>query len=120
VSRRSSASVGPELMVEWWAHPTARAVEAILMERGRHPELADALFARVFDPPGRFTAAVLQSYARLGQLDARLVTPVVEDIGEALVVKHGIDTGALPPPERLAEIVDQAILPSVGVAPPGG
>jgi len=107
-----------ELMVEWLAHPTARAVEAILMERGRHPELAEALFARVFDPPGRFTATVLHTYARLGQLDASLVTPVVEDIGEALVLKHGVDAGAMPPPERLAEIVDQAILPAVGVPPP--
>jgi hypothetical protein len=38
---------------------------------------------------------------------------VVKHIGEALVMKHPIDTG-LAPPQRLAEIVDQAILPTVG------
>jgi AcrR family transcriptional regulator len=109
-----------ELLVEWSQHPSARAVQAVVTQRWRHPELAEALFARVFEPSGRFTAAVLRHYARLGRIDARLVTPVVEDIGEALVFKHAIDTGESPPPERLAEIVDQAILPAVGVPRPAG
>jgi AcrR family transcriptional regulator len=107
-----------ELMIEWSEHPSARAVQAILAERGRYPELVEALYARVFDPAGsRFTATVLGHYARLGHLDARLVTPVVEDIGEALVIKHALDTGEGPGAERLAEIVDQAILPAVGIRP---
>jgi hypothetical protein len=42
---------------------------------------------------------------------------VVEDIGEALVLKLQIDTGEEPSAERLAEIVDQAILPAVGIRP---
>jgi hypothetical protein len=42
---------------------------------------------------------------------------VVEEIGEALVFKHAIDTGEEPSVERLAEIVDQAILPAVGIGP---
>jgi hypothetical protein len=107
-----------ELLVQWSQHPSARAVQAVLTERGRYPELADALFTRVFDPAGRrFTATVLHHYARLGHIDARLVTPVVEDIGEALVLKHAIDTGESPSVERLAEIVDHAILPAVGIGP---
>jgi AcrR family transcriptional regulator len=102
-----------QLLVEWSRHPTVRAVQAILVERHRHPELATRLQG-VFDRAGRrFTATVLHHYARLGHFDPALVTTVVEDIGEALVLKHAIDTGEEPSTERLAEIVDQAILPAV-------
>ena len=104
-----------ELMLEWARHPSARAVQAILADRRRVPELTAGLH-EVFDASGRrFTATVLHHYARLGQLDPALLTPVVEDIGEALVFKHGLDTGEEPGRERLAEIVDQAILPAVGI-----
>ena len=34
---------------------------------------------------------------------------------EAPVIKHALDTGEGPGAERLAEIVDQAILPAVGI-----
>jgi AcrR family transcriptional regulator len=106
-----------QLMLEWSRHPTARAVQAIMIERHRHPELVTRLY-RVFDRAGRrFTATVLHHYARIGHLDPTLVTPVVEDIGEALVFKIAFDTGEEPSTERLAEIVDQAILPAVGIRP---
>jgi AcrR family transcriptional regulator len=106
-----------ELMIEWSRHPTARAVQAIIMERHRHPDLVAGLQG-VFDRAGRrFTATVLHHYAGLGHIDPALVTPVVEDIGEALVIKHGLDTGEEASTERLAEIVDQAILPAVGIRP---
>jgi AcrR family transcriptional regulator len=106
-----------QLMIEWSRHPTARAVQAIMLERHRHPELVAGLYD-VFDRAGRrFTATVLHHYARLGHLDPVLITPVVEEIGEALVFKHAIDTGEEPSAERLAEIVDQAILPAVGIGP---
>jgi AcrR family transcriptional regulator len=106
-----------QLMIEWSRHPTARAVQAIMVEQHRHPELVAGLH-EVFDRAGRrFTATVLRHYARLGHLDPALVTPVVEEIGEALVAKHVLDTGEEPTPQRLAEIVDQAILPAVGIGP---
>lgn len=102
-----------ELLLEWSRHPSARAVQAILTERHRYPELTAGL-QEVFDGAGsRFTATVLRHYARLGHLDPAALTPVVEDLGEALVLKYGIDTGSEPGPDRLAEIVDQAILPAV-------
>ena len=40
----------------------------------------------------------------------------MSDIGEALVIKHQIDTGALPTDDYRAAIVDQAILPAVGLS----
>jgi AcrR family transcriptional regulator len=106
-----------QLMLEWSRHPTARAAQAIVLERHRHPDLVAKLY-RVFDRAGRrFTATVLHHYARLGHIDPALVTPVVEDIGEALVIKIALDTGEEPSAERLGEIVDQAVLPAVGIRP---
>jgi len=34
------------------------------------------------------------------------------------VFKHVVDSGAEPTPEQLAAIVDEAILPAVGMRPP--
>ncbi|ASO21496.1 AcrR family transcriptional regulator [Actinoalloteichus hoggarensis] len=107
-----------EFLVDWTATPTARAVESILAERARHPELAQALYERVFDQKGgRFTRTVLMHYAEHGYLDPALVTDVVTDIGEALVLKHFADSGSPPDAVLLARIVDEAVLPAVGVPP---
>jgi AcrR family transcriptional regulator len=106
-------------LVEWSKTPTAAAVAAILAERGRYPELARALYDRVFEARGgRFTLTVLRHYADRGRFDAGLLTPVVADIGEALVFKYALDVGEMPDEARLAAIVDQAILPALGLGPP--
>lgn len=102
-------------LVGWLGSPTAPVVAAILAERHRRPDLVDALYARVFDTHGgRFTRTVIEHHAARGDIDPRLVTPVVVDIGEALVIKHQIDTGELPDAETRAAIVDQAVLPALG------
>ncbi|AVT37210.1 TetR/AcrR family transcriptional regulator [Plantactinospora sp. BB1] len=107
-------------LVAWMVTPAATAVVAILMERHRHPDLVASLYTRVFDARGgTFTSTVLRHYARQGQLDPALLTPVVMDIGEALVLKYGTDNDHLPGDEVLAAIVDQAILPAVGIGPAG-
>lgn len=102
-------------LVAWLASPTAAITASILSERSRRPELVDALYRRVFDPRGgRFTQTVLEHYCALGAIPASRVTPVVCDIGEALVIKHHIDCGELPGEDILGAIVDQAILPAIG------
>ncbi|MBF6180330.1 TetR/AcrR family transcriptional regulator [Nocardia otitidiscaviarum] len=107
-----------KLLVDWMDTPTARAVAAILLDRARYPELAEAVYSDVFEPAGgRFTSTVLHHYARIGRIDPARLTPVVLDIGEALVLKIAFDTGALPGERTLADIVDQAILPAVGLTP---
>ncbi|WP_243710183.1 TetR/AcrR family transcriptional regulator [Micromonospora sp. KC213] len=105
-------------LVAWMVQPAGLAVMAIMSERQRHPELVEALYDRVFDARGTtFTYTVLRHYAERGQIDPDLVTPVVRDIGEALVFKHVTDTNQLPDDDKLAAIVDQAILPAVGILP---
>ncbi|SFS90486.1 TetR/AcrR family transcriptional regulator [Saccharopolyspora flava] len=108
-----------EQLVGWLEGPNAPAVAAILAERRRRPDLVEALYTRVFDTHGnRFTSTVIHHYAARGAIDPRLVTPVVVDIGEALVLKHQLDTGRTPDADALIAIVDQAILPALGHPPP--
>lgn len=104
-----------EQLVRWLSSPAGQASAAILTERGRRPELVEELYRRVFEARGgRFTRTVLEYYAAQGEIDSRRLTPVVADIGEALVIKHQIDTGAFPDHVTLTAIVDQALLPALG------
>ncbi|MGW0435332.1 TetR/AcrR family transcriptional regulator [Micromonospora sp. NPDC003197] len=107
-----------KMMVDWMSTPAATAVVAIIFERQRNPKLVEALYERVFDARGgTFTLTVLRHYAARGHFDGKLITPVVADIGEALVTKRSLDTGQPPTDDELADIVDQAILPAIGLRP---
>ncbi|MDA0635443.1 TetR-like C-terminal domain-containing protein [Nonomuraea sp. MCN248] len=111
-----------QLMRAWMLSPAGRAVAAILTDPMGAAQVSDAIFEKVFARRGgTFTSTVLQYYADRGHFPAALLTPVVADIGEALVTKRLLD-GTPPSDEDLADIVDQAILPAVGLrAPrPGG
>lgn len=104
-----------ELMVAWTLSPAGRAVAAILTDPKGAPKVSEALFERVFaNKGGTFTSTVLRHYAERGHFPAGLLTPVVADIGEALVTKRLLD-GAPPTDADLADIVDQAILPAIGL-----
>ncbi|GAA2166171.1 MULTISPECIES: hypothetical protein [Glycomyces] len=59
----------------------------------------------------------MRHYADHGRIDPARLTPVVLDIGEALVTKHLLDTGESPSDDYLHAIVDQAILPAIGHHP---
>lgn len=106
-------------LVTWVQSPAARAAAAVLMERQHYGDLVDELYEKVFEARGgRFTLTVLRHYAEHGHIEPARVTPVVADIGEALVLKHVGDTGSPPDEERLEAIVDEAILPAVGASTP--
>jgi AcrR family transcriptional regulator len=104
------------LLTDWMQTPAAAAVSAILAERDRHPELVEALYRRVFDPRGAtFTTTVLRHYAAKGRVDPHRLTFVTTQIGEALVFKLAIDLGRTPTPDEVAAIVDEALLPALGL-----
>ncbi|MFC3892064.1 TetR/AcrR family transcriptional regulator [Lentzea rhizosphaerae] len=104
------------LLTDWMATPAAGAVLVITSERARYPELAEALYSKVFDPRGgTFTTTVLRHYAASGRVDPRRLTPITTQIGEALVFKLSIDNGRIPDVDELAAIVDEALLPALGL-----
>ncbi|WP_344215148.1 TetR-like C-terminal domain-containing protein [Nonomuraea bangladeshensis] len=106
------------LMTEWAFSRAGRAVAAILTDPKSAELMSEALHERVFaGRGGTFTLTVLRHYADRGHFGAELITPVVADIGEALVTKHLLDRGTPPTDETLEAIVDQAILPAVGFGP---
>jgi AcrR family transcriptional regulator len=105
-----------QLMRAWMLSPAGRAVAAILTDPLGAGQVSEALFENVFSRRGgTFTSTVLHHYAHRGHFPAALLTPVVADIGEALVTKRLLD-GTPPSDADLADIVDQAILPAVGLA----
>jgi hypothetical protein len=74
------------------------------------------LFERVFaERGGTFTSIVLRHYAERGHFPTELLTPVVADIGETLVTKRMIGAAVPPGDDDLAAIVEQAILPAIGL-----
>ncbi|WP_283138878.1 TetR/AcrR family transcriptional regulator [Rhizohabitans arisaemae] len=107
-----------QLMATWAVSPAGRAVSAILTDPQRTPQISQELFEKVFSHRGgTFTSTVLRHYADHGRFPAHLLTPIVADIGEALVIKRLLDTGTPPGDDDLAAIVDQAILPAIGLKP---
>lgn len=95
--------------------PMGQALFAVVAEAGRYPSLRQRIWREVFDARGgRFTRTVLHHYADAGHLDPLQLTPVVEDIGEALFIKFVIDNGTPPSQGHIEAIVDQAILPALG------
>lgn len=104
------------MMVDWAQSPAGRAVLVIVADPRRDPVVMEALYERVFaEKGGTFTQTVLRHYAEHGHFDPALLTPVVLDIGEAMVSKRMMDTGEAPDDDYLAAIVDQAILPAIGL-----
>jgi AcrR family transcriptional regulator len=103
------------LLTDWMDTPAAAAVLNVMSERHRYPELAEALYARVFDPRGgTFTTTVLRHYAAAGAIDPRRLTPVVTQIGEAMVFKLTLDLNRHLTEDELVAIVDEALLPALG------
>ncbi|RRR96095.1 TetR/AcrR family transcriptional regulator [Glycomyces terrestris] len=104
------------LMVDWGFSPAGRAVMAVLTDPARDPAVVEALWERVFRKRGgTFTQTVLRHYAATGAVDPARLTPVVLDIGEAMVTKRILDTGRAPDDDYLAAIVDQAVLPALAL-----
>ncbi|MFD6096526.1 TetR/AcrR family transcriptional regulator [Nocardiopsis flavescens] len=98
--------------------PLGRAMFAVIAESLRDPGLHARFEAEVFDPKGgRFTRTVLLHYAGQGRIDPSRITDVTVDIGEAMVLKYAVDHGRSPDREHLARIVDEVILPAVGLDP---
>lgn len=108
-----------EQLNDWMQTPLGRVAGRIVVASDQFPELAEAIYHRVFEPRGgTVTLTVLRHYAGHGRIDAHRITPVVADVGEALVIKMVLDRQRALNDDELAAIVDQVILPAVRWSPP--
>lgn len=106
------------ILAELGEDPLGRAMFAVIAESLRDPGLHERFESEVFDPKGgRFTRTVLLHYAEQGRIDPARVTDVTIDIGEAMVLKYAIDHGRSPDRDHLGRIVDEVILPAIGMDP---
>ncbi|WP_193105787.1 TetR/AcrR family transcriptional regulator [Brachybacterium sp. FME24] len=102
---------------EWLGTPMAPVVHAINISGARYADLKKVLYDRVLDARGsRVTLTVLRHYVAHGVIDADRVTPMVADIGEAMMAKILMDAGRAPSRRELEAIADEVILPAIGVS----
>lgn len=105
-----------ELMGDRILGPAMLAANSEAMVR---PELHRRMWSEVYDPQGeRFTRRVMEHYAALGHIELAKVNDLTADIGESLMLKYAVDhPGELPPKGYEERIVDEVLLPVLGVRP---
>ena len=96
-----------------------RALLALNAASMLRPELHRRMWEEVFEPHGgRFTRRVMEHYAALGHVDSARINDLTADIGESLMMKYAVDhPNELPPRGYEERIVDEVLLPVLGVRP---
>jgi AcrR family transcriptional regulator len=89
----------------------------VLVEVLRVPELRDAFAGRVIEPRLRMVHDILRHGAEQGDVDPSRASALVARVGPALVIETFLLTGAPPPADELARIVDTVVLPLVSPTP---
>lgn len=92
--------------------PYGRALQVLLTQRARHPELSDEFRRNSVVPRTDAVLRVLRRAEARGEVAAELITPRTAGVGLLLVVMSHLD-GASTPAE-IAAIVDEVVLPLVG------
>ncbi|MFI6499466.1 TetR/AcrR family transcriptional regulator C-terminal ligand-binding domain-containing protein [Nonomuraea typhae] len=91
------------------------ALGAVMGERLHHPELVATVRDRLLRPHLDAIEASLRRAAARGQLAEGVVSAEVCAAGPALITVHHLINGAPPGEAELAAIVDNLVLPALGV-----
>jgi AcrR family transcriptional regulator len=119
----SSASVRDELlatltiMADTVAGRSRFPSLGVLLEVLRVPELRDAFASRVIEPRLRMVHGILRRGAERGEIDPARISTLVARTGPALVIETFLLTGAPPPGDELARIVDTIVMPLLSPIP---
>jgi AcrR family transcriptional regulator len=89
----------------------------VLLEVLRVPELRDAFASRVIEPRLRMVHGILRRGAERGEIDPARISTLVARAGPALVIETFLLTGAPPPGDELARIVDTIVMPLLSPIP---
>jgi AcrR family transcriptional regulator len=89
----------------------------VLLEVLRVPELRDAFASRVIEPRLRMVHRILRRGAERGEIAPARISTLVARAGPALVIETFLLTGAPPPGDELARIVDTIVMPLLSPIP---
>jgi AcrR family transcriptional regulator len=91
-----------------------RAMNTLIEERHRHPELADAVIKRLIEPRLSWVAQAIRHAVAQGEIPAPTSVDVVARAGPAMILQHELQYGQIATEADIADIVDIVLLPALG------
>jgi AcrR family transcriptional regulator len=91
--------------------PTAGALQALLAEIDRDHPFFQLLHERVLKPRKRLFLAALQRGADRGQVRPDAVSPLVADVGSAMLAQRFLADGPPVPDEFVVSVIDDVVVP---------
>ncbi len=93
-------------------------MQSLLAEIGRDRPMIRLVNERVFAPRLNVFGLILARGAERGEIPPGAVSPLVADLGSAMLVQRFLGDSAPIPDEFLVAIVDDLIMPLLGHPPP--
>ena len=90
---------------------TGCALHCLLAEADRDPQFKAVLHERVLAPRKRAFLAVLERAADRGQIRPEAASPLVAEVGLAMVVQRFLVDGPPVPDDYVVSILDQVVMP---------
>lgn len=90
-----------------------RAVQSLLAEVDRDRPLIRLVQERVFEPRQNVFGLILRRAAERGEIPPGSVSPLVADLGQAMLTQRFLGDPAPVPDEYLVAIVDELIMPLI-------
>jgi AcrR family transcriptional regulator len=91
--------------------PLGAALRANVGQHQRHPEIANALRARIIEPRQRILRELLVAGVDRGEVRADALTPECIDAGPALIRQRFIESGEPLDADAVERIVDNILIP---------
>jgi AcrR family transcriptional regulator len=91
--------------------PVGAALRANVGQHRRHPEIADALRARIIEPRERILGELLAAGVERGDVRPEALTPECIDVGPALLRQRFLETGEPIAAAAVERLVDDILLP---------
>lgn len=92
-----------------------RAMNTLIEERHRDPELAETVITRLIEPRLARLAQAIQRAARRGEIPTPTSVELIARAGPAMILQHELQFGQIPTDTEIADIVDIVLLPALRV-----
>ncbi|MGX1510243.1 AcrR family transcriptional regulator [Streptomyces collinus] len=96
-----------------------RAVQSLLAEIDRDRPLVRLVQERVFQPRENVFQLILERGVQRGEVRSGRLSPLVAELGPAMLVQRFLSDSAPVPDDYLVSVVDELIMPIVRRWPPG-